>query len=97
MNDEGNDEVADVSTSWDLELRASVLLEYLEDDTGIMLLDCGMRRLEEVEVTTGFGDDRALADVVVAVGLADAEVEIERLVEKAEADRVVHVALSLGG
>jgi hypothetical protein len=73
------------------------MLEYLEDDTGNTLLDCEMGRLEEVKVTRGLGDDCPVADVVVTVWLEDPEVEIEGVVEKAEADWVVHVALSLGG
>lgn len=97
MNDEADEEIEDVATSWDLEVRAPLLLEYLEDDGGKMLLDCGMMRLEEVDVTIRLCDNCAVVDIVVAVELADAEVEIERLVEKTEADLVVHVALSLRG
>ena len=72
MKDEGNEEVTDVATSWDLELEAPALLEYLEDDTSKTLLDCGIKRLDEVGVTTGLGDDCPAADVVVSIGLADA-------------------------
>ena len=102
-----NEEVTEVATLCDLELRVSALLEYLEDVTGKVLLDCVARRLEEVEVARGLGDDCPVADVVVGLGLVDAEVgierlmdsglEIERLVEKAEADCVVQVVLSPGG
>lgn len=91
-----NDEVTELAALWDLELKVSALLEYLEEDTGKTLLDCAARRLEEVEVARGLGDDCSVADVVVGTRLAGAEVdvkrltdagvEIERLVEKAEAD-----------
>ena len=96
MKEDGNEEVTDVETPWELELEAPASLEYLDDDTGKTLLDCAARRLEEVEVARGLGDDCSVADVVVGTRLAGAEVdvkrltdagvEIERLVEKAEAD-----------
>lgn len=56
-----------------------------------------MGRLEEVEIPIGLDDDCLLEDVDVTIGLTDAGVEIGRLVEKAEADCVIHVALSLEG
>ena len=93
MKDEGNEEVTDVVTSWDLELRAPALLEYLEDDTDEALLGCDMGRLEEVEVTIRLED----TEVGVGVGFADPGIETEILVEKAVADCVVHVAPLLGG
>ena len=101
------EEVTEVAEPWVLELSDSALLEYLEDDAGKTLLDCVMKRLEEVEATRELRDDCPVADVVVGIGLTDTEVEMERLmdagveteglVEKAVADCVVHVALSLGG
>jgi hypothetical protein len=97
MKDKVNEEVVDVETPWELEMRAPASLEYLEDDTGKALLDCGMRGLEKVNVATGLGDDCPVADDVVGIGVADSGIETERLVEKVEADWVVHVALSLGG
>jgi hypothetical protein len=86
MKEDGNEEVTDVETPWELELEAPASLEYLDDDTGKTLLDCEMRRLEEVEVAMGLGDDCLVADVVVGIGLAGPEFGAERLVEKAEAD-----------
>lgn len=101
------EEVTEVAELWVLELRVAALLEYLDDDIGNTLLDCVATRLEEVKVARGLGDDSPVADVVVGTGLADAEVkierltdagiEIERLVEKVEADCVVQVAPSPGG
>jgi hypothetical protein len=93
MKEEGNEEVTDVATSWDLELTAPALLEYLEDDTDEVLLGCDMGRLEEVEVTIRLED----TEVVAGAGFADPGVDTEILVEKAVADCVVHVAPSLGG
>ena len=86
MKEDGNEEVTDVETPWELELEAPASLEYLEDDTGETLLDCEMRRLEEVEIAIALVEDCPVADVVACIELADPGVEAERLVEKAEAD-----------
>jgi len=91
MKDAEPEEVTDVTAFWVLELSAPASLEYLEDETDETLLDCGMGRLEEAEVTTGFDDDCRVAYVVVDIGFADPGVV------KAEADWVVHVALPSGG
>ena len=93
MKDEGNGEVTDVATSWELEPRVPALLEYLEDDTDEALLGCDMERLKEVEVTSRLAD----TEVVVGVRFADPGVETEIRVAKAVADCDVHVAPSLAG
>jgi len=72
IKDEGIEVVTDVATSWDLELEDTAMLEYREDDTDEVVLDCGMRRLEEVVVTAKLGDDCTMTDVVASVELADA-------------------------
>lgn len=72
MKDVGIEEVTDVVKSCDLELEGPALLEYREDDTDEVVLDCGMRRLDEVVVTAKLGDDCTVADVVANVELADA-------------------------
>ena len=95
--EEGNEEVTDVVTSEILELEVPASLEYPEVDSDETLLDCGTRRLEEVENTIELDGDSPAEDVIVSVGLENPGVEAERLIEKSEADWVVHVALSSGG